>query len=332
MIERNIDRHQAGQRLDRWLRKEFALEALSALFAVIRKKKVRVNGKVAKAAQLLNEGDAIQIYETFKSVSAGSEKESEPKGWTQQGLAHSVRADLLQKNLRLALQKNDFVVCDKPCGVASQPGTGIPEGTSLVELLWQWAHELGLDFKPTLVHRLDLETSGLVVAAIEGPALRELNALIRAHGMRKEYLALVKGNLPKEQGSIRLALERTDAGSGSKMKVSESAEAGAKESVTHYQVEQRFEGFDLVRVRLETGRMHQIRAHFAQIGHPLLGDSRYGDFALNRQFKKEKGLERLFLHSTLLEFEWKGKKVKVQSALPRELSAVIHLLNPSQGA
>lgn len=318
MIERTIDRHQAGQRLDRWLRKEFSKEPLSALFAVLRKKKVRVNGKVAKAPQMLAEGDAVCIYEAFASVGDGVAT----SGWTTTVLPNQVSAEFLEKNLRLAAHTADFVICDKPCGIASQPGSGVPEGTSLVELLWQWAQETGLDFKPALAHRLDLETSGLVTAALTGEALRALNGLIREHALRKEYLALVKGNLAQEQGSISLALEREDAPTGAKMQV-----GSGKESITHYVVEKRYTGYDLVRVRLETGRMHQIRAHFAQIGHPLLGDGRYGDFALNRQVKKETGLDRLFLHSTLLEFAWKGKTVKVQSALPRELKKVVEKLN-----
>jgi len=91
-------------------------------------------------------------------------------------------------------------------------------------------------------------------------------------------------------------------------------------------VENSFDGCDLVRVRLETGRKHQIRIHFAQIGHPLLGDSRHGDFALNKKFKKEFGFSRLFLHSTLLEFNWQGKKIKLESALPKELQNFLSYL------
>ncbi len=316
MIERVIDRHNASQRLDRWLRKEFPQEPLSALFSVLRKKKVRVNGKVAKAPQMLEEGDQVCIYENFKSAGEGA-----PKGWTSLVPDASVSPEYLEKHLRFALETPDFVVCDKPSGIASQPGSGLAEGGSLVEMLWQWAAQCGLDFKPALVQRLDLETSGLLVAAIAGPALRELNEMVRSHALRKEYLALVKGNLDQEQGTITLALEREDSAQGAKMQV-----GSGKDSVTHYALEERFPGFDLVRVRLETGRMHQIRAHFASIGHPLLGDGRYGDFALNRQAKKEYGLSRLFLHSTLLEFPWQGKTVKVRSALPRELSRVCALM------
>jgi 23S rRNA pseudouridine955/2504/2580 synthase len=97
-----------------------------------------------------------------------------------------------------------------------------------------------------------------------------------------------------------------------------------KVSLSRWSVEKSFEECDLVRVVLETGRKHQIRIHFAQIGHPLLGDSKHGDFALNKKFKKDYGLSRLFLHSTLLEFNWQGKKLTIKAELPKELESVIH--------
>ena len=101
---------------------------------------------------------------------------------------------------------------------------------------------------------------------------------------------------------------------------------GTKEgvnAVTHYSVKEHFDGYDLVKIDLETGRMHQIRAHFESFGHPLIGDGRYGDFVLNREFKKNFGLKRLFLHSTRLDFEWHGEKIAIESPLPQELKSVI---------
>lgn len=315
MIERKIDRHQASQRLDRWLRKEFANEPLSALFAVLRKKKVRINGKIAKAPQMLAEGDVVCIYENFRTVDPGAA----PQAWNETIPLHKGPGrDFLERNLRLVAITGDYAVCDKPCGIASQPGSGIAEGTSLVELLWAWADENGLDFKPALVHRLDQETSGLLVAALTGEALRDLNSKVRDHALRKEYLALVKGNLERTEGTIQLALDREDSAQGAKMQA-----GSGKMSTTHYALEKRLPGYDLVRVRLETGRMHQIRAHFAAIGHPLLGDGRYGDFALNRELKKRFGLDRLFLHATLLAFPWKGKTIENRCALPPELRKVV---------
>lgn len=362
MITRHIDRNFANMRLDRFLRKAFPEESLSVFFAVIRKKKVRVNGVVGKANQMLVEGDVVNIYENFASVQGdeqndkatmqaaqapnvaekdvaeiSAEKSTDaPKNWgfakkkstwgkTLSGVERQVNWGA--RELDIVIQTEDYVVVNKPSGLASQPGSGTRPGESLVEYLWEWGRGEELDFKPTLAHRLDQETSGLIIAALHGDTLRDLTRLIREHQVDKYYVALVKGNLKKEKGTISETLTRTDAAKGSKMKVGEDGK-DAKEAVTHYRVKQHYEGFDLVKIKLETGRMHQIRAHFASIGHPLLGDTRYGDFALNREVKKEFGLHRLFLHSCRLEFDWKGERKVLDCPLPKELQEVIDKLKP----
>ena len=146
--------------------------------------------------------------------------------------------------------------------------------------------------------------------------------MIREHVVDKFYFALVKGNLKKDRGTISESLLRTDSAKGSKMLVGQDDE-NAQKAITHYRVKQHYEGYDLVKIKLETGRMHQIRAHFASIGHPLLGDTRYGDFALNREVKKLFGLNRLFLHSCRLEFDWQGEHKVFDCPLPKELRDVI---------
>jgi 23S rRNA pseudouridine955/2504/2580 synthase len=356
MITRIIDRNFANMRLDRFLRKAFPDESLSVFFAVIRKKKVRVNGVVGKANQMLAEGDTVCIYENFKSVSeeekAGgiSQKPSTQDVWIPSEQSSSKMTDATgfakkkstwgksnssqektsgwgAKELDIVIQTEDYVVVNKPSGLASQPGSGTRPGESLVEYLWEWGRREGLDFKPTIAHRLDQETSGMIIAALHGDTLRDLTRMIREHEVDKFYYALVKGNLKKDKGTINETLTRTDAAKGSKMKVGETGK-DAQKAITHYRVKQHYEGYDLVKIKLETGRMHQIRAHFASIGHPLLGDTRYGDFALNRDVKKQLGLHRLFLHSCRLEFTWHGDKIVLDCPLPKELQAVIDQLKP----
>ena len=341
MITRVIDRNFANMRLDRFLRKAFPDESLSVFFAVIRKKKVRVNGVIGKANQMLAEGDTVCIYENFKSVGEDdTEQRPETDGaqaksgfaknkstWGKALSPAEKQAGWGAKDLDIVIQTEDYVIVNKPSGLASQPGSGTRPGESLVEYLWEWGRREGLDFKPTIAHRLDQETSGMLIAALHGDTLRDFTRMIREHDVEKFYFALVKGNLKKEKGTITESLTRTDAAKGSKMKVGETGK-DAKEAVTHYRVKQHYEGYDLVKIKLETGRMHQIRAHFASIGHPLLGDSRYGDFALNREAKKELGLHRLFLHSCRLEFEWKGERKVFDCPLPKELQSVIDKLKP----
>ena len=359
MITRIIDRNFANMRLDRFLRKAFPDESLSVFFAVIRKKKVRVNGVVGKANQMLQEGDTVCIYENFKSVEGDNKarvdtqirhteveqsetsvsKESAEKAtgfaknkstWgstDERRKTKDERSSWGAKDLDIVIQTEDYVIVNKPSGLASQPGSGTRPGESLVEYLWEWGRREGLDFKPTIAHRLDQETSGMLIAALHGDTLRDFTRMIREHEVEKFYFALVKGNLKKDKGTISESLTRTDAAKGSKMKVGEASK-DAKEAVTHYRVKQHYEGYDLVKIKLETGRMHQIRAHFASIGHPLLGDTRYGDFALNREVKKTLGLHRLFLHSCRLEFVWQGERKVFDCPLPKELQSVIDKLKP----
>ena len=348
MITRVIDRNFANMRLDRFLRKAFPDESLSVFFAVIRKKKVRVNGVVGKANQMLAEGDTVCIYENFKSVSEDEKAGTPVKAsniialdsaqdnsgfakkkstWGKATSPSEKQSGWGAKELDIIIQTEDYVVVNKPSGLASQPGSGTRPGESLVEYLWEWGRREGLDFKPTIAHRLDQETSGMIIAALHGDTLRDFTRMIREHEVDKFYYALVKGNLKKDKGTINETLTRTDAAKGSKMKVGETGK-DAQAAVTHYRVKQHYEGYDLVKIQLETGRMHQIRAHFASIGHPLLGDSRYGDFALNREVKKQFGLHRLFLHSCRLEFTWRGDKIVLDCPLPKELQSVVDQLKP----
>ena len=377
MITRTIDRNFANMRLDRFLRKAFPEESLSVFFAVIRKKKVRVNGVVGKANQMLAEGDVVNIYENFKSVGEEQrnvileggasqpiesidtmclqgdsssakchpERPQEPQAigvvegskatgfaknkstWGKTASAAEKQAHWGAHELDFIIQTEDYVIVNKPSGLASQPGSGTRPGESLVEYLWEWGKKEGLDFKPTIAHRLDQETSGMIIAALHGDTLRDFTRLIREHEVDKYYFALVKGNLKKDRGTINESLTRTDNAKGSKMLVGQDNDK-AQEAITHYRVKQHYEGYDLVKIKLETGRMHQIRAHFASIGHPLLGDTRYGDFALNREVKKQFGLNRLFLHSCRLEFDWEGEHKVFDCPLPKELQNVIKQLKP----
>jgi 23S rRNA pseudouridine955/2504/2580 synthase len=292
MFSLAVNRHSSGQRLDRFLRKSFPAAPLGLLFAILRKKKVRVNGKIGSAAQMLNETDIIQIYENLP----------EKQKTFEQKISKSI-------NLNFVLRTPDFAIVNKPSGLASQSGSGVREEESLAGMLGIWAREEGLDFKPALVHRLDKETSGLLIAALSGHAAREFGSIIRNRKIKKEYLAMAKGHLPQKSGKFLMPLP-----------------GDARISETSWSVEKRFAECDLLRVLLETGHKHQIRIVFAQNGCPLLGDSKYGDFAFNRKLKKDFGLSRLFLHAASLEFNWKGEKIKAEAPLPEELNLFIQRL------
>jgi 23S rRNA pseudouridine955/2504/2580 synthase len=258
----------------------------------------------------------------------------------------------------------ELLVVDKAAGVAAHPGSGILPGASLIEraraylssdegreqskrqrtraaegkpedapledLLFSgsreglepgWGNEL---FSPSLIHRLDKDTSGLLLIAKTGSRLRELTAALREGLIRKRYLALVAGRPATASGTIDAALDRDDAPSGAKSRIVDEGEG--KRSVTHYKtlktLSVRGAEYSLLQVTIDTGRMHQIRAHLAHIGHPIVGDTRYDKPSAARERLKELGLKRLFLHAEELSWVDNGAKRVFKAPLPDELRAV----------
>jgi 23S rRNA-/tRNA-specific pseudouridylate synthase len=187
-----------------------------------------------------------------------------------------------------------------------------------------WGTEL---FRPALVHRLDKETSGVLLIAKSGPMLRTLTEALREGKIRKRYLALVAGHPVPASGTIDAALARVDSASGAKSLIAEDDEG--KASVTRYKTIKTMgtakDGHALLQVVIETGRMHQIRAHLAHIGHPIAGDTRYGALrpAEVRERMKALGLTRLFLHAEELSWKDGTNKRTFQAPLPEELGKVV---------
>jgi 23S rRNA pseudouridine1911/1915/1917 synthase len=212
---------------------------------------------------------------------------------------------------RVAWENEDLLVVDKPAGLVVHPAAG-HRGTTLVELLAQRAQG---EWEPLLAHRLDRDTSGLLLVAKSEPTLRELQLAIRRREVLREYVALVHGRLGARQGTIEAPIGR-DARERTRMAVHGRVKPRAAR--THFEVVRFVPGGTLVRVRLETGRTHQIRAHFAAIGHPLFGDRPYGG---PRAF----GLERQFLHSARLRFSYSrlDGPLEVRSELPPDLAEAL---------
>jgi 23S rRNA pseudouridine955/2504/2580 synthase len=311
MREHVITKDDDGIKMHKWLKKHFASLPLSAVFRSLRTKKVRLNGKHAKGEETLKEGDRVITY---------FETEQVPEPAAEKSPTAELQA-YAKKMLPILYEDADIICIAKPAGMAVHPGTGTGRGRSLIEL----AAALYPDETPRLAHRIDKDTSGVIMIARHGKALRAVLDTLKSGGFEKRYLALVLGRVRPDHGTIELKLERH--ASGTKM----TAGTG-KNAVTRFWVKHRFKAATLIEAEPVTGRTHQIRAHFAALGHPLCGDQHYGDFAKNREFKQRYRLFRHFLHAVSLAFPHPatGERVVVRAELAEDLSAVLQKLEAEE--
>jgi 23S rRNA pseudouridine1911/1915/1917 synthase len=241
--------------------------------------------------------------------------------------------------LNIVYEDSALLVVDKPAGLVVHPGPGNTSGTLVNALLAHCGDSLsgiGGVKRPGIVHRLDKDTSGLLVVAKTDRAHQGLSAQFAAHGrdgkLERSYLALVWGTPHRGRGTIDVSLARSNA---NRKKIAPSKSETARRAVTHYEVLQSLMGASLVRCRLETGRTHQIRVHMAHINHPIMGDSAYGSgFKSSASRLPEaaqnllKALGRQALHAAVLGFEHPvtGRNLRFESALPRDMEGILRAL------
>lgn len=223
--------------------------------------------------------------------------------------------------LDIVYEDEDVLVIDKPSGLVTHPGPGHTSGTLVNALLARGGVDaygnVAGEERPGIVHRLDRDTSGLIVIARNDKAQAALMAQLKARRVKKTYLALVHGSLPAEVGRIEAPIGRDPRQFGRMTVI-----AGGKAAVTGYRVRERLAGWTLVEVDLHTGRTHQIRVHLASIGHPVAGDPVYATGTARRG---PDGLDRLFLHSWRIEFASPSAEsvVRAEAPLPAELERVL---------
>ena len=312
LLEISIGPNDAGQRAERFLRRYLPHVGLSRLQSLFRRKEIKISKRAVERGYLLQPGDVLQVY----GLKLEEAKRPDP--------VHS--SLLVGGPIPSVYEDDEILVVNKPAGVASHPGTGIAPGASLIErvqaqlgVLEQWSGEL---FSPSLVHRLDKDTSGVLLVAKTGARLRSLVAALREGEIRKKYLALVVGHPEPASGTIDAPLEREDNTSGAKSVV---AEDGGRRAVTRYRTAKKLGDYALLEVIIETGRMHQIRAHLAHLGHPLVGDTRYAKPAEAREHMRGLGLKRMFLHAEEISWNEDGAMRTFTAPLPEELQRVITL-------
>ena len=295
-----------GQRLDNFLLGQLKGAPKSLIYKLVRSGQVRVNGGRAKAETRLQGGDEVRI----PPVRLG---EAADKGTPARGLLEAMEASIVFEDVRL-------LAISKPSGVASHGGSGISFGA--IETLRALRPGQSLE----LVHRLDRDTSGLLVIAKKRSALAELQALMREDGgIAKRYLALLVGRMPDGVMSVDAPLH-IGLRQGGERHV--QVNAAGKPSLSHFKVLERRGGHSYCEVRIETGRTHQIRVHARHIGHPVAGDDKYGDAAVNARLREQVGLKRMFLHAASLEFALDGGKAPyvLNAPLATELVEVLDRL------
>jgi len=307
-----VGEDDAGQRLDKLLARLLPAVPRTRIFRLIRKGEVRVEGKRARPEQRLAAGERVRVPPVHeRSVSAQSVATG--------GVARVPPALVARVLASIVHEDERLLVIDKPAGLAVHGGSGLSYG--VIEALRAARPEETLE----LAHRLDRDTSGLLLVARRPAALRILHALLREGAVQKSYLALLVGRWELGRKLVNAPLQ-TDARLGGERTV--RVGEGGKSARTQFRLVQQFGAqASLVEASLETGRTHQIRVHAAYCGHPVAGDVKYGDAAANATLR-EAGLQRMFLHAHSLSFEWpQGAALTFSSPLPAELKAVLDQLS-----
>ena len=300
-----------GQRIDNFLLGYLKRAPRSLVYKLLRSGQVRVNGGRCKAERRLEAGDEVRIPPVRLNIEGDGDKSPPPKG-----LLDALEAAIVFEDARL-------LALNKPSGLASHGGSGISHGA--IESLRALRPRESLE----LVHRLDRDTSGLLIVAKKRSALVELQALLREDhgaGITKRYLALLSGRMPDGTMLVDAPLH-VGLRQGGERHV--QVNFRGKPSLSHFRLLERCSGQSYCEVRIETGRTHQIRVHAKHIGHPVAGDDKYGDEAANRKLREQAGLRRLFLHASTLEFALDGGKQPylLNAPLAPDLVAVLDRLH-----
>ena len=291
-----VDENGADQRIDNFLVSRLKGVPKSHVYRILRSGEVRVNSKRIDASYRLQIGDRIRVPPV--RVAERAESTAAP----------------LNLNAHAIFEDDWLLAIDKPAGVAVHGGSGVSLGA--IESLRRERPELRF---LELVHRLDRDTSGLLLLAKKRSALTAMHTLLRDHAIEKRYLAMVNGKWKNAKQRVKLALRKYLTGDGERrVAIDEDGQA----SETIFTLQGSGTRFSLLEAHIITGRTHQIRVHLTHLGFPILGDDKYGDFPLNKALRPE-GLKRMFLHSARLAFlhPGTGRELKLEAPLPKDLAA-----------
>ena len=268
-----LEVEEGNKRIDAYLAEKLEEQSRVAIQRLIANNKIRVNGKSTKPSYKVQIGDKIEVEEEIP-----------------------VEVSLKPQNIPLDIifEDKDIIVVNKPKGMVVHPANGNPDGTlvnAIMAICKDSLSGIGGEIRPGIVHRLDKDTSGIMVIAKNDKAHINISNQIKEHKVKKTYIALVRGVIPENEATINMPIGRSEK-DRKKMAVTKNG----KNAITHFKVVKRYNKYTLLQVNIETGRTHQIRVHLSQIGYPIIGDEVYSNG------KNEWNIKGQCLHAKSLEF------------------------------
>ena len=288
-----------NKRLDIYISEAYKMLSRTAIKRLLEEEKIHVNGKVEKSSYKVKNGDNIEI-----EIPDAKETKLE---------AQNIPVPVIYED-------KDIIVVNKPKGMVVHPANGNPDGTLVNAIMAMCKGSLsgiGGEIRPGIVHRLDKDTSGLLIVAKNDEAHIKMSKQIQDRKVEKRYIALVRGNVPDDEATIDMPIARSKI-DRKKMAVDKNG----KEAITHFKVLKRYGNYTLLEIKIDTGRTHQIRVHMSYIGYPVVGDSVYSSG------KNEFGVEGQMLHARYLKFKHPitGKELNLEAPLPEDFEKIIKQL------
>lgn len=294
-----VNENDKGKRLDIYIAENFNELSRTMIKKLIESNNILVNDKSEKVSYKVQANDNI-------SIDVSEAKETKLK-------AQEIPLDIIYED-------SDIIVVNKPKGMVVHPANGNPDGTLVNAILSICKNSLsgiGGELRPGIVHRLDKDTSGLIIVAKNDKAHINMSEQIKERNVKKTYIALVRGNVPEEEATINMPIGRSTK-DRKKMAVTKNG----KQAITHFKVLKRYSKYTLLEIKIETGRTHQIRVHMAEIGYPVVGDAVYSNG------KNEFGIEGQMLHAYKLEFMHPitNKHMELTAPLPQYFEEILKKL------
>ena len=294
-----VNQEEQGKRLDIYVVNKSSELTRTAVQRLIEQEHILVNGRKQKASYKVLEGDIITIERVE---------------------AKSIELKAQEIPIEIVYEDKDIIVVNKPKGMVVHPANGNPDGTlvnAIMAICGDSLSGIGGEIRPGIVHRLDKDTSGLIIVAKNDKAHVNMSEQIKNHEVKKTYIALVRGKVKENEATIDMPVGRSPS-DRKKMAVTKNG----KNAITHIKVLKRYDKYTLLEINIETGRTHQIRVHLSTIGYPIVGDGVYSNG------KNEFNVEGQMLHAESIEFAHPitGKKMKIEAPLPEYFNNVLKLL------